>query len=196
MVESSVRTAAAGAGCEITAEDYRRLHRQLHAQILRAGVSPTEVEDLIQETFLHAQKALDRGQFEGRSALDTWVVSIAKKRTLKYHRRQRAAKRRAPLVPLERSGAPDAGAAATVVARDPDPQVSASDRELLGRALVAIEGLPDDFRAPLVLSVDGHSYEQIAKLLGIPVSRVTSRIHQARAKLRNNLAAAARRSSR
>jgi RNA polymerase sigma-70 factor (ECF subfamily) len=181
------RTDAAGGGREITAEDYRRLHPQLFAQILRLGIPRDEVEDLIQETFLHAQRALKREQFEGRSSLDTWIVSIAKKRTLKHHRRLRAAKRRGAAVPLDESDEAERGAAAILTSSEPNPQVQASDRQLLDRAILAVEKLPESFRAPLVLNVRGHTYEEIAVLLGIPMSRVTSRIHQARSKLGKNL---------
>lgn len=185
---STTRTPAIGADREITAEDYRRLHRQLHVQIQRLGVPAVQVEDLIQETLLHAQRALYRGQFEGRSNRDTWIVSIAKKRALKYHRRLGAAKRRGEHVSLEQPAERHVGAVAGLAAAAPDPEARAVDRERLDRAMLALDGLPDRFRAPLVLSVRGHSYEEIAVLLGIPASRVTSRIHQARAKLRKNLA--------
>ena len=184
---STPHTPAAGAGREINAEDYRRLHRQLHAQIRRLGIPAAQVEDLIHETFLHAQRALYRGQFEGRSNLDTWIVSIAKKRALKYHRRFGAAKRRGEQVSLEQPAERHAGAVARLATAAPDPEEQAVDRERLSRAMVALDGLPDRFRAPLVLSVRGHTYEEIAVLLGIPMSRVTSRIHQARAKLSKNL---------
>jgi len=187
MLESSTRTQIAGAGREITAADYQRLYRQLYVQIQRLGIPAAEVEDLIIETLLHAQGALDRGQFEGRSNLDTWIVSIAKKRALKHHRRLSAAKRRGEHVSLEEPAEPHRGAVAKLASVEPDPESQAADRERLNRAVHAIEGLPDSFRAPLVLSVRGHSYEEIAVLLGIPMSLVTSRIHQARAKLRKNL---------
>lgn len=174
---------------EITKQDFHRLYPQLRSQIVGLGVPVDEAEDLIQETFLHAQRALEVGRFEGRSALDTWIISIAKKRTLKWFCRRRAVKRRAPLVPLESSDETERGPATTLATSEPDPQASAFDRERLVRALAAIEELPEDFRAPLVLSVRGHTYEQIAGCLKIPVSTVTSRIHQARAKLRRSLSA-------
>lgn len=186
MGESTNRTDTADAGREITAQAFRRLHRRLWAQILSLGVPPVEVEDLIQETFLHAQRALDQGQFDGRSSLDTWIVSIAKRRTLKYRRSRRAAKRTAALVPLEPPGETE-GDAPVPVSPEPDPQVTASDRQLLGRTIRAVASLPQSFRTPLVLSVGGHTYQQIAALLGIAPSAVTSRIHQARAKVRESL---------
>lgn len=187
MVESQIRTHAADAGCEITAEVYRRLYPQLYAQIRRLGVPPAEVEDLIQETFLHAQQALDRGQFEGRSSLDTWIVSIAKKRVLKFRRRCSAAKRHGQMVALEGLGESERGGPAVVASSDPDPRTVASDRQMLGRAMVAVRSLPESFRAPLVLKVGGHTYDEIATLLGVPISLVTSRIHQARNKLHKDL---------
>lgn len=188
MRERSTETDSGGAGREITAEDYRRLHRQLTAQIRRLGVPANDTEDLIQETFLYAQTALDRGQFEGRSSFDTWVVSIAKKRTLKYWRRFRTAKRGAEVVSLGQPAESAGGVAETVPSPDPDPEAQTSGRELLERTVEAIDELSNDFRAPLVLYTNGYTYEQIGSLLKIPSTLVTSRIHQARAKVRKNLA--------
>jgi len=183
---SNGRLRANEADREITQQDYQRLHRQLFAQIRRTGVPEAEVEDLIQETFLHAQRGLDRGQFDGRSDRDTWIVSIAKRRALKYHRHHGANKRKAELVAL--GDADEAASGATVPASsEPDPQVNATNRQRLGRALRAIGSLPEAFRAPLVLSVRGHTYEEIAGLLDMPMSLVTSRIHQARGKVRKLL---------
>ena len=52
----------------------------------------------------------------------------------------------------------------------------------------ALARLPQDFRAALVLcDVVGESYEQIAESLGIPIGTVRSRIHRARALLRQAL---------
>ena len=52
----------------------------------------------------------------------------------------------------------------------------------------ALRGLPDDFRAAVVLfDVVGLSYEEIADQLGIPVGTVRSRIHRGRASLRGAL---------
>lgn len=168
---------------EITPEIYRRLYPQLYARLRRLAISPQEVEDLIQETFLYAQQALDRGQFKGDSKLDTWIVSIAKGRALKYHRHRNAVKRSADLVPLEQQVETESFASPV-----PSPLQEASGRQSLNQTVLALESLPDDFRAPLMLSVRGLSYRQIAKLLRMPVARVTSRIHQARAKLHSVLA--------
>lgn len=195
MFASRTQTHAAGVDREIGFADYRRLHRQLAVQLARMGIPAAEIEDLILETFLHAQRALDRGQFEGRSSRDTWIVSIAKKRALKHHRRLRAAKRRGEHVSLEEPAEPYRGAVARLASNHPDPESQAAERERLNRATAAIAGLPAGFRAPLVLSAQGHTYQEIASLLGIPMSLVTSRIHQARAKVRQNLSRKPKRSS-
>ncbi len=177
---------AADADGEIGFEDYRRLYRQLVVQLGRMGIPEIEIEDLVLETFLHAQQALNRGMFEGRSSRDTWIVSIAKKRALKYHRRLRTAKRRAEHVSLDEPSELFRGAVARLASGNPDPESQAAERQNLSRTTAAIAQLPDDFRAPLVLNVEGHSYKEISALLGISISLVTSRIHQARGKLRQN----------
>ena len=151
-----------------------------------------DVEDLIQETFLNAQKGLDKGLFDRRSSIETWIVSIAKKLSLKYHRRMRAAKRSAVIVSIREDGGADGRVEASIPrSSEPSPQAQVSDRQEVRHVLGALRSLPASFREPLVLNVQGFSYDQIAALLQIPVSRVTSRIHQARAKLRKHLSGSA-----
>lgn len=171
-------------GYEITEEDFRRLRPKLYAQIQRLGIRRDHVEDLVQETFLHAQAALDRGRFAEQSSLDTWIVGIGKKRTLKYLRRQTAAKRKGIAVTLDQTGDDEPAAAAVVPDPGPSPDRVAADRQAAQQTTRALEDLPDEFRQPLVLLVQGLSYRQISSVLGISTGLVTSRVHQARSKLR------------
>ena len=53
----------------------------------------------------------------------------------------------------------------------------------------ALEKLPEEYRVVLLLaSVEGFSYEEIAKMVGIPIGTVMSRLFRARALMRRNLA--------
>src|SRR5581483_2409513 len=102
------------------------------------------------------------------------------------HRHQRIPRRRAP----------QASPSAVVMADPPDallPAAPAADEALAATTLpdrmqAALARLPEDFRVAVVLcDVVGESYEQIAESLGIPIGTVRSRIHRARALLRQAL---------
>ena len=173
-----------GTGYEISTEHYRRLRPKLYALIRRMGVGGQEIEDVIQETFLHVQRGLDQGAFDERSSLDTWIVSIGKKRALKHRRRLAAAKRRGIERSLDAPASSDAPLLASITDPRPGPEQRVADRQILRLFARGLEALPETFRQPLVLQVAGLSYQEIGSVLGISEGLVTSRVHQARAKLR------------
>jgi RNA polymerase sigma-70 factor (ECF subfamily) len=164
---------------EISAEDYHRLQPKLVAILRDQGASIEQAREMIQETFLRAHRNLET--FEGRSAFDTWVVSVAKLTWLQHQRDQRRLKRNADETALDAVSLeiPDA-------AQNPEKQVIARDQ--LDRIRRAIQRLPEAMQQAFRLHLAGHKYRQIAGLMGIPESRVTSLIHQARQKLRREAA--------
>jgi RNA polymerase sigma factor (sigma-70 family) len=171
----------------ITKEDYLRIHPKLSAKIRQFGIRTDQVEELVQETFLEAHRGLRAGQFNGESALDTWVISIGKHLCLKHHRTQNAEKRKAPEVPIDLPSFDPAAPELALKSEIPLPDRQAQDREMLARVLHLLGALPSILREPLVLKARGHSYQQIARLLGITPNLVSSRIHQARAELSREL---------
>lgn len=173
----------------LSEEDYLRIEPKLKAKIRRFNIPPDEVEELVQQTFLVAHKQLLEGHFEQESALDTWVVAIGKNLCLKYHRARRAMKRSAPEVAIDAIG-PHAVPETALSSQAPPPDCEAQDREQLGLALRLLAALPTILREPLVLTGRGYSYRQIARLLGTTPQLVSSRIHQARARLRRDLSGA------
>jgi RNA polymerase sigma factor (sigma-70 family) len=164
---------------EVTEEDYLRIHPKLAAKIRQFGIRADQVEELAQQTFLEVQRGLRAGHFKGESSLDTWVISIGKHLCLKHHRAQSAVKRKAPEVPIDFPSSPELALKSEI----PLPDRHAQDRELLARVLRLLGAMPAFLREPLVLKARGHSYQQIARLLGIEPNLVSSRIYQARAEL-------------
>jgi RNA polymerase sigma-70 factor (ECF subfamily) len=133
------------------------------------------VEDLAQETFLRAFRALPR--FEGEvSRLRPWLLTIATRLALNELQRRRVASTDVDTV-CEHWAAGGHG--------DPDRQA-----HLVGRAVQrAIADLPDAFRAAFLLrEVHGLDYAEIAAVLRIDVGTVKSRMSRARARLRSALA--------
>ncbi len=171
-------------GYQLTRADHRRILPKLFAKIQRFGFSAEDAEDLVQETFLLAQRSLNRGQFQGRSDLDTWIVGIAKNRCLKQRQARYAGKRSASELPLDRLPGDVHRAPIQLLDDQAGPELLASDRQELNLVRRKIGDLQGKFREPLVLAAGGRSYEQIASILGIPLGLVTSRLQQARAKLR------------
>lgn len=136
-----------------------------------------DAEDLTQEAFLRVFRSLDRyraGTFEG------WMHRIVTNLFLDQARRRARIRMDALPEDPERLRGAGAGPEQVVVDDAFDP--------LLQRALA---NLPPEYRAAVVLSdVEDLTYEQVARILGVKLGTVRSRIHRGRAALRAELAAA------
>jgi RNA polymerase sigma-70 factor, ECF subfamily len=132
-----------------------------------------DAEDLVQETFLRAYRAFDR--FTPGTNIRAWLFTIL------YRVRTDALRRtgRSPeTVELEGEGP-------GVAARQ---EVQAQVGTDLARALA---GLPELFRAAVLLrDGEGLTYEEIARVMEVPIGTVMSRIHRGRALLRAALGGA------
>ncbi len=181
MVEDVAKLSAEGDSGrrEISAEDYHRLHPKLVARFRREGAAAEEVSDLINETFLRAHRSLDN--FEARSELDTWVISIAKAVWLQHRRGRRRLKRDAPEIALE-------AATFEIPDRRKNPEEEVIDSNQLAWARRAIQRLPEAMREALCLYLDGRKYREIARQMNVSESRVASLIHQAKQKLHREAA--------
>lgn len=150
---------------------------------LRLLGDETEAEDVVQETFLSAFKAID--SFEWRAGLNTWLYRIA------YNAALMRLRRRTPLsVAVELP--PDDGEAATP--RELFdwcclPERDLESAEARAHLEQAIGELPEKLRAVFVLrELEELSTEQAAEALGISPENVKTRLHRARLWLRERLA--------
>jgi RNA polymerase sigma-70 factor (ECF subfamily) len=141
--------------------------RSLYGTAFRMTRNAHDAEDLVQETFLRAYRAFDG--FTPGSNIRAWLYTI-------LHRVRTDAFRRSSRSPRTVELA-DEGPAV------PPPQDAlAQGGEDLARAL---ETLPDVFRSAVVLrDVEDFSYQEIARILDVPMGTVMSRIHRGRALLR------------
>jgi RNA polymerase sigma-70 factor (ECF subfamily) len=133
-----------------------------------------DADDLAQETFLRAWKAI--GTFRVGEPLFPWLSRICVNLAYSLHRRRK----RRPETPLE--PLVEAGRQWGV---DDDPADHAARGEEAGRMREAFGELKPEHQSVLVLrAVEGLSYDEIARALGVPVGTVMSRLSRARAELR------------
>lgn len=135
----------------------------------------SECQDVAQETFLRAYRAL--GNFRGDAQFYTWLHRIAVNTAKNYL----VAQNRRP--PTDDIDAGDAEQFDTGIRlRDNDTPEHELLRQEIERTLMrAVEALPEELRTAISLrEVEGLSYDEIASKMGCPIGTVRSRIFRAR----------------
>jgi RNA polymerase sigma-70 factor (ECF subfamily) len=162
-----------------------RYQRRVYQLALGMVKDADEAMDIAQETFMRVHRYLP--SFKGDSAFFTWTYRIATNLCLDAARKRTRGER----VSLRAGDEQDADVEA---AMDPPsaalagPQRAALNEELKSKLLQALEGLSENHRAILLLrEVDGLSYEELSKVLGIRKGTVMSRLFHARLKMQNKL---------
>jgi RNA polymerase sigma-70 factor (ECF subfamily) len=156
----------------------RRHQRRVFRLAVHLLRNAAEAEDVTQETFVRAYRALDR--FDGRSEPFTWIYRIAVNLALNAIRARRPARRATPLDDPRIEGL-----LVDRRSRHGDPAHMAADRQLALALCDGIDGLSETLRTTLVLvSIDGLSHAEAAEVLGCPEGTVAWRVHEARKKLR------------
>ncbi|MDY0309105.1 MAG: RNA polymerase sigma factor RpoE [Castellaniella sp.] len=146
----------------------RLLSRMIH--------DPAEIEDVAQEAFIKAYRALP--QFRGESAFYTWLYRIA----LNTARNWQAAHYRRPatVAPLENEDG-ETFDRIDGLSDHSTPESLMASRQVAQVVNEAIDELPDDLRTAIVLrEIEGMSYEEIASTMQCPIGTVRSRIYRAR----------------
>lgn len=136
-----------------------------------------DAEDLVQDTLLRAFRSVDR--FDGEHPR-AWLLTILRNAEHNRHRRQR------PVLLDDPDDVTDLAAADT--AQGPEELVV--DTAFDATVERAFRALPDRYRRAVALvDIDGLSYAEAAVILDVPVGTVMSRLHRARARIRQALAA-------
>jgi RNA polymerase sigma-70 factor (ECF subfamily) len=140
--------------------------------------------DLTQDTFLKAFKGLR--SFSGDASFYTWLYRIARN-VVTSHARYEAARPRIR-TSLDAIDPDRAALRLHPSGAGPDPVQGAVEAERRGHLLAALASLQPEFREIIVLrDFEDRSYEEIAALLELPAGTVRSRLHRARAELRERL---------
>jgi len=153
----------------------RKYQHKVIKLVTRYVRDPVEAEDIAQEAFIKAYRALPT--FRGESAFYTWLYRIAAntaKNVLVSSRRR--------LVDYNLDLQDPDDYAAQVLLKDSDtPEGLLLTEEIRKTVTEAMQHLPDDLREAITLrELEGLSYEEIAEVMECPVGTVRSRIFRAR----------------
>jgi RNA polymerase sigma-70 factor (ECF subfamily) len=158
---------------ELLVAKYQRKLARLLSRFIR---DPAEVEDVAQEAFIKAYRALP--SFRGESAFYTWLYRIGINTAKNY---LVALGRRAPTTTEF-----DSEEAENFEDGDQLRDVNTPENELMSKQIVetvndTMDALPEELRTAIVLrEIDGLSYEEIASVMNCPIGTVRSRIFRAR----------------
>ncbi len=162
---------------------FSRYQLKILSLVSRYLRDPQDVEDVTQEAFIKAFRALPR--FRGDSAFYTWLYRIAIN-TAKNHLVARSRRPPGTDVDVEDAEFMDG---ADLLRESESPEAALARDELSEAIDEAIGQLPDDLKSAVTLrEFDGLSYEQIAQIMDCPVGTVRSRIFRARESIDQHIA--------
>jgi RNA polymerase sigma-70 factor (ECF subfamily) len=157
----------------------RRLYRIARGILRNDG----EAEDVVQETYVRAFTHLE--SFRGDSSFATWLGRIAINEALDRLRRQRPS---VELTTLEPGFLEAQVIQFPVSASSEDPERTMAQCEIQKVVEHAIDDLPEAFRIVFITRViEGMNVEETAEILGLKPETVKTRLHRARAMLRDNV---------
>ena len=159
---------------------------QLYSHALRLTKNPADAEDLVQETYLKGYKAFN--SFKDGTNLRAWLFRILTNSFINaYRKKQRS---------FDEQEVEDIEALNTLSSADysSNTHLGISAEDALFERLTddeiqtAIDSLPGTYKDVVLLAdVQGFSYKEIAEILDVPDGTVMSRLHRARAKLKDLL---------
>jgi RNA polymerase sigma-70 factor (ECF subfamily) len=153
-----------------------KYQRKLGRLLSRFVRDPAEVEDVTQEAFIKAYRALP--SFRGDSAFYTWLYRIGINTAKNY---LVALGRRAPTTTSFDSEEAEGFEDADQLRDANTPESELEGKEIAAAVNRAVDALPEDLRTAITLrEIEGLSYEEIANVMGCPVGTVRSRIFRAR----------------
>ena len=182
---------SSGTASRLSPDEFETMTTDLAQPLMSAALRLTrrraDAEDLVQDTLHRAWRSV--ASFQRGTHFKAWIFRILRNAFINRGRREASAPVAVDFTETERP------------AREETPQTLTELRELAAMSnehfddcvKQAVERLPEEFRVPMVLFALGEmSYQEIADALEIPIGTVMSRLHRARARLREELTAYAR----
>lgn len=159
-----------------------KYQHRIYSLVTRFIRDPDEVQDVVQEAFIKAYRALPG--FRGESAFFTWLYRIAIN-TAKNYLVSRSRRPPGADVDIEDAEYLESAGALRDLAGPENQLMTEQLRAVIDKA---IRALPEDLRTALTLrEFEGLSYEEIAEVMRCPVGTVRSRIFRAREAIDRNL---------
>jgi RNA polymerase sigma-70 factor (ECF subfamily) len=148
---------------------YARHHVRVYRFILRLTRNEATAEDMISEVFLEIWRSA--GKFEGRSQVSTWMLSIARFKTLSALRKRSEEEL-------------DDGVAEQIEDHADDPEVSLAKKDKGALLRECMNALSAEHREVIdLVYYHEKSVEEVASIVGIPAATVKTRMFYARKKL-------------
>jgi RNA polymerase sigma-70 factor (ECF subfamily) len=159
----------------------RRHQQRIHRLAIHLLRDRAEAEDVMQETFIRAYRALAR--FDGRSEPYTWFYRIAINLSLNTLRSRKSHRT------MTEADDPRLDALVSEQQAAADPPGDAARNQLYAALSQGIDELSETLRTTLVLvCIDGRSHEEASAILGAPEGTIAWRVHEARRKLKEYMA--------
>lgn len=165
---------------------FEELVRMYQKQIYNLGYrmmgNEEDASDITQEAFLKAYKSIKK--FNAKSSFGTWIYRIAVNVCIDELRKRKKTK----LYPIVHNDDLDEKGHKLVVDTNDLPEERMEKRETRKKVRQAINRLPEDHRAVIVLrDIQERSYQEIADILGLNIGTVKSRINRARSSLKEEI---------
>ena len=153
----------------------RKYQHKIAKLISRYIYDHAEVEDVTQETFVKAYRAI--AGFRGESAFYTWLYRIAINTAKNYLVSQGRRLPNSDINSYEAEANEESGNLREIAT----PEHSALTNEIAETVMLALRALPEDLRTAITLrEIEGLSYDEIAAVMDCPIGTVRSRIFRAR----------------
>lgn len=168
-------------------ELYDRYHRRAFAVAFGVVKNKQDARDIVQEAFIKVHRHIQN--FQGTSSFYTWLYRIVMNLSIDHIRRNKKARNLDydDKVGRDDDVAGDGALLPTIL--DGNPRKTALRKELAEAIQSALGELPEHHRAVILLrEVEGLSYEEMAKVLGVPKGTIMSRLFHARRKMQHSLA--------
>ncbi|HUG42119.1 MAG TPA: sigma-70 family RNA polymerase sigma factor [Longimicrobiales bacterium] len=164
----------------------RRYERPLFSIIYRMVRDRELAEDLAQDTFIKVLNALDR--YDPSYKFSSWIFKIAHNTTVDHIRKKTPETLSLDGSPHARTQEQAEATSFAAVDTAENPEQYTSSREVGGEIEAALQDVRPEYREAIMLwHVEGRPYEEIARIMDLPLGTVKTYIHRGRNELRKRL---------